>query len=214
MNSLIIDFHTHRQDAESALISVDPRQFAPQPGRWYSVGFHPWHGIDRLTSDDYALLEQCASHSQVLAIGETGIDRVQGAPLEVQAQALVRHLHIAHRMGKPVVIHSVRSSQDILSARRSAGLAGVALAIHGMRGNEHVARTLINAGCYLSFGTRFNPAALLATPLDRLLIETDDDTGCNINDVADGVASVLGISTDALMRITTDNAGRFLYQHS
>lgn len=194
----IVDFHTHRLDAAAALISVDPRRFDPQPGLCYSVGFHPWHGVELLTEDDYALLERCARHPQVLAIGETGMDRLRGPELEVQQQAFVRHLHLAQELGKPVVAHCVRTAQDLLAARRQAGLDDVALVIHGMRGNEHVARILLDAGCYLSFGIRYNLAALQATPIDRLLIETDDSP-VNIEDVAAAVSLSLGITLDALI---------------
>ena len=147
----IIDFHTHQLDASRALISVDPRQFYPQPGRWYSVGFHPWQGVESLTEEDYALLEQCLLHPQVLAVGETGMDNLKGAPLDVQAAAFVRHLRLAESAGKPVVVHSVRTTQQILAIRRREGLTSVPLVIHGMRGNEHVASTWIEADCYLSF---------------------------------------------------------------
>lgn len=194
----IIDFHTHHLDAESALISVDPRRFDPQPGRWYSVGFHPWHGVELLTDEDYALLEQCARHPQVLAIGETGTDRLRGPAPDVQQQAFVRHMRLAQALNKPVVAHCVRTAQDLLAARHREGLDDVTLVIHGMRGNESVARTLLDAGCYLSFGMRYNLAALQTTPLDRLLIETDDSS-VNIDDVAAAVSQSIGITADALV---------------
>ena len=194
----IIDFHTHHLDAESALISVDPRRFDPQPGRWYSVGFHPWHGVELLTDEDYALLEQCARHPQVLAIGETGTDRLRGPALDVQQQAFVRHMRLAQALNKPVVAHCVRTAQDLLAVRHREGLDYITLVIHGMRGNERVARTLLDAGCYLSFGMRYNLAALQATPLDRLLIETDDSS-VNIDDVAAAVSQSIGITADALV---------------
>ena len=170
----IIDCHTHHADATAALIAVDPRQFDPQPGLWYSVGYHPWHDVDKLTEADFKLLEQRARHPQVLAIGETGLDSLRGADLETQSSVFVRHLQVAHATSKPVVVHCVRTAQRIIDERRKAGLTAVPLAIHGMRANERIARTLLDAGCYLSFGIRFNPATLLATPPDRMLIETDE----------------------------------------
>lgn len=194
----IVDFHTHRLDATSALISVDPHRFDPQPGLCYSVGFHPWHGVEQLTEDDYALLEQCARHPQVLAIGETGMDRLRGPALDVQQQAFVRHLRLAQALGKPVVAHCVRTAQDLLTARHREGLDDVTLVIHGMRGNEHVARILLDAGCYLSYGIRYNLAALQATPIDCLFIETDDSP-VNIEDVAAAVSLSLGITADTLI---------------
>lgn len=207
----LLDCHTHRPDATAALISVDPRHFAPQPGLWYSVGFHPWDGVGTLTDDDFSLLERCARHPQVLAIGETGMDTLRGGDLNSQADVLVRHLQLAHSLGKPAVIHNVRCTQEILAARRRAGLTAVPLAIHGMRGNEHVTRTLLDAGCYLSFGARFNPDALRATPLDRLLIETDE-APVTIQEVADAVASALQLTREQVTTICATNLQRLL-QH-
>lgn len=205
----ILDIHTHRPDAVAALISTDPRSFDPQPGKWYSVGFHPWEDVDELTAADFGLLEQCARHPQVLAVGETGMDTLRGASLDIQASVFVRHLQLAHELGKPVVAHNVRATQHMLDARRKAGLSDVTLIIHGMRGNVHVARTLLDAGCYLSYGSRFNPVALLATPLDRLLIETDD-SDVAITDVASQVAQTLHLTIDEVTKAATTNAQHLL----
>ena len=205
----ILDIHTHRLDATHALISTDPRDFDPQPEKWYSVGFHPWHGIDALTDEDYRQLERCACHPQVLAIGETGIDTLRGADLPTQTQAFVRHLILAHELSKPVIVHNVRATQQILTARRDSRLDDVTLIIHGMRGNAHVASTLLTAGCYLSYGPRFNAEALLITPLDRLLIETDD-SDTPIATVAAQVASTLHLTAAQVKTIAADNAHRLL----
>jgi len=203
------DFHTHRLDATDALITVDPRRFLPQPGKCYSVGFHPWDTILELDKNDFQRLEQCAKHEQVLAIGETGLDSLRGACLDVQRQVFARHLSLAATVGKPVVVHCVRTAQEIVTLRRDMGLTSVAMAIHGMRANERVAQVLLNAGCYLSFGMRYNPHALLATPPERLLIETDDAPE-SIHEVAATVAQQLRMSTDELINLTRTNALRFL----
>ena len=205
----IIDFHTHQLNASDALISVSPQQFDPQPDKWYSVGFHPWQPLNELTERDFDLLAHCARHPQVLAIGETGMDRLCGNDLDIQAAVFIRHLLLASTVGKPVVVHSVRTSQDILTERRKAGLTDVILAIHGMRANANVARTLLDEGCYISIGPRFNPDTLLVTPLDRLLIETDD-TLVSIDEVATRVASVLHLSPEDIKKTAAGNARRLL----
>ena len=205
----ILDFHTHRTDATAALIAVDPRRFDPQPGKWYSVGLHPWDDVDTLTAGDFDLLRQCASHPQVLAIGETGMDRLRGAGIDVQRDVFLRHLQLARELGKPVVVHNVRATREILDARHRAGLDDVTLVIHGMRGNAHVARTLLDAGCYLSFGLRFNAEALQTTPPDRLLIETDD-SDVPITDVATQVAQTLTLTATQVMRQASANASMLL----
>ena len=208
----IIDIHTHRTDATAALISADPRHFDPQPGLWYSVGIHPWDTSADLTDDDFSLLESCAAHPQVLAIGETGMDRLQGGELTVQESVFIRHLQVAHDEGLPVIVHNVRCTQDILNARRKAGMEQVAMIIHGMRGNKHIARTLLEAGCYLSYGARFNPAALLSTPLDRLLIETDDTPSTTIDEVAALVAQALSLTPEEVICHVITNILRLFKQ--
>lgn len=206
----IIDFHTHRLNATDALISVNPSQFDPQPDQWYSVGFHPWYDVDALTDDDFLRLERCARHDQVLAIGETGMDALRGANLEIQARVFERHLGIAAVVNKPLVVHSVRTAQNILTVRHRFGQTAVPLAIHGMRANANVARTLLDAGCYLSYGPRFNPSALLSTPLDRLLIETDD-SGITIDEVAAVVADALHLTATQVKSLASTNAATFLH---
>lgn len=208
--TLPFDFHTHRLDATRALISVDPRRFIPEPGKWYSVGFHPWDTTEVLSKSDCELLEQCARHNQVLAIGETGMDNRRGADMEVQRQVFAQHLKLAAAMDKPVVVHSVKTAQEILAMRRSLGLTGVILAIHGMRANERIARLLLDEGCYLSFGARFNPRSLLETPLERLLIETDE-APIPIEDVAASVAIHLNLSADEIINRTSINAQQLLH---
>ena len=207
--NIILDIHTHRTDATDALIAIDPHQFDPKPGLWYSVGFHPWQELDKLLEEDFELLERCARHQQVLAIGETGMDRMRGADLEVQAAVFIRHLQLAHDLGKPVVTHCVRAAQDILAVRRKARLDDVTLIIHGMRSNENVARTLLDEGCYLSYGRHFNPDALCITPLDRLLIETDEDP-VTIIEVADLVAQALHLTIEQIIKEAAGNAQRLL----
>lgn len=204
---MISDFHTHDPAAREAIIAVDPGGFAPQPGLHYSVGIHPWH-CAQATDTDWHLLRQAATHPQVVAIGETGLDALRGGPLEAQCRCFQAHLALAQQLDKPVVIHSVRTMQQVLSVVRRMGI-GVPLAIHGMRGNERVARPLIEAGYYLSFGPRYNPATVLATPRHRLLIETDD-SDTPLAAVAAALAATLGLTADQLMDLARSNAAAFV----
>ncbi len=205
---MILDFHTHNRQATDALISVMPQDFDPQPGKRYSVGIHPWHS-QQVTSATLNALRAAASHPQVSAIGETGLDALQGAPLHIQQSLFQEHITLAEQLDKPLIIHMVRTSQQVLKAWRESQRS-VPWVIHGMRGNPRVAQPLIDAGFYLSFGPRFNPATVAATPLHQLLIETDDNAATTIQQVAQAIAQTRGIPTQHLIDTVVQNVARLL----
>ena len=204
---MIVDAHTHNLQATNALIAVEPNAFSPQPGKLYCVGIHPWH-TDTSTDEDLTRLREAARHPQVVAIGETGLDSLRGAPLDRQTEIFELHLLLAQELGKPVIIHSVRTSQQVVQCCRRLGIT-MPCAVHGMRGNERVAQPLLDAGFYLSFGSRFNPATVLATPHDRLLVETDD-TDMTITQVAAAISPILNLTVPDLLAIATQNLYTFL----
>ena len=192
---VITNFHSHDISAEQALISVNVDNFKPQEGKYYSVGLHPWH-IDDSWHEKVERLKEVAQHYQVVAIGETGLDSLKGASLDVQQQVMQVHIDIATVTGKPLIIHCVRTSQQVLKLWRDNPQAhNVAWVIHGFRGNENVARELLKAGFYLSYGNKHNAEALAATPLDRLLVETDDEPSSSIDQVLKAVAGIKQCST-------------------
>ena len=205
----VLDFHTHQLQAHDAVISVMPAQFQPQPRLLYSVGLHPWHTADADVAEQLQLLERAAQCPQVVAIGETGLDGLRGAPLKRQEELMRRHISLAEAVGKPLVVHMVRTSQQVVKLWRESAKK-VPWVIHGMRGNANVARPLIEAGFYLSFGRRFNPATVLATPPHQLLLETDDEPTLSIHTVAQQVAAVLQVSPEALEHQAAHNAAQLL----
>lgn len=203
---VITNFHSHDTTAERAIISVDVDEFKPQYGKVYSVGLHPWH-----IGDDWQQkierLKEVAHHYLVVAIGETGLDSLKGAPLDVQEQVMREVVNIAAATGKPLIIHCVRTSQQVLKLWHDNPQAhNVAWIIHGFRGNENVARELLDAGFYLSFGSKFNEQALVITPLDHLLVETDDDPASSIDQVLKAVAQAKQCSVWRLRRIVRRTA--------
>jgi len=197
---VITNFHSHDSSAEQALISVDVDDFKPQYGKVYSVGIHPWH-IGDDWQEKVKLLEQAAQHHLVVAIGETGMDSLKGPSLEIQEQVMQVHINIASAIGKPLIIHCVRTAQQIIILRRDNPHAhNVAWVIHGFRGNENVARELLNAGFFLSYGEQFNDKALSITPIDHLLVETDDSSSDSIDQVLKAVAKAKQCSKRSLRR--------------
>ncbi|MBO4870851.1 MAG: TatD family hydrolase [Muribaculaceae bacterium] len=205
----IIDIHTHHDTAQQALISTSPDIFSPKEGCYYSLGIHPWNTLEPFELS-FDRLHALARHRQVIAIGETGLDALRGAPLDVQLALFKQHLELACEVNKPLIVHCVKAWQPLIKAwRETVAHDQVKMAIHGFRGNINVAQTLINEGFYLSFGPKYNPETLLATPSNRLLLETDDST-TTIEDVVVTVAKSLGVTPSSLMVQATNNARTFL----
>lgn len=149
----LLDIHTHHL-AESTFSAIKNirflnEEFSPEPGRYYSIGIHPWD-VELEDEIDWGLFEELAMHPQVLAVGECGIDKlVHKELLPAQECIFLRQLGIAERLLKPVLIHNVKSTEIIsLMKGRSPGL--IPWILHGFRGKEPLALQLIRHGFYLS----------------------------------------------------------------
>ena len=170
----ILDIHTHHgAPRPNAVVSVRPEDFNPVEGQLYSTGIHPWDTTDDIAEERWQLLENVASHPQVVAIGECGIDLLKGGPLFRQMQVMRRHIDLSERLGKPLVIHCVHAHDIIIGLKRDLKPTQKWM-IHGFRGKPTVAGMLADAGMWISSGAQFNEASLKNIPLDRMLAETDE----------------------------------------
>ncbi len=89
-----------------------------------------------------------------------------------------RHLEIAEEAKLPVIIHSVRTTQELIHFNKAKPSA-VPLIIHGFRGGIQEAGDLVRQGFYLSLGEAvlFSDKlqqAVKALPLEKLFLETDE----------------------------------------
>lgn len=145
-----------------------------------AVGWHP-EEIARCTDKDIADLEIWAKDPKVVAIGEIGLDYYyeDGAPKEVQQKWFIEQLHLAKRVGLPVIIHDREAHGDTLELiqREAKGVQGV---MHCYSGSIDTAKEYIKLGWYFGFGgtTTFKNAkkakeVLEWVPEDRILFETD-----------------------------------------
>lgn len=172
---MIVDVHTHNTEARNAIINVEPGFKAYRPDALYSIGIHPWNTPDA-TPQLISRLEQEASNPQIVAIGETGLDRLKGGPLCKQTELFETHVTLSERLEKPLIIHCVRAWSEMLAVRKRLKPKQPWI-IHGFRGNVRLLQQLIDAGVYISFpfpipSTR--QAVCEMVPKERLLFETDD----------------------------------------
>ena len=145
-----------------------------------AIAVHPNHTADT-TEEDWQIIAEFARRDEVLAIGETGLDRYwDDAPIEVQIDMFHRHIELSQETDKPILIHCRDAWDDLLPILRQAGkLRGV---IHAFSGNVEQMFACVELGLYVSFAgsvtyrnAKFSPLweAARETPADRLLIETD-----------------------------------------
>jgi len=141
-------------------------------------GLHPYYADDH-SDQDLSQLQHWVDSPDCIAIGECGLDyRKDQADRQVQMKFFDAQLDIARNCNKPVVIHSVRATADVIvSIRNHPGLSGM---IHSYSGSYEQAMQLVGMGFFISLGgaitydhARKIRAAASNVPLDAILLETD-----------------------------------------
>src|ERR1043166_9586130 len=92
---------------------------------WAAVGFHPHEAKD---CDDaaFAEIERLAEDERVVTIGEAGLDyHYMHSPRETQVAVLERHIDLAKRLGKPIIIHNRESTDDCVEILLRRGGRGI-----------------------------------------------------------------------------------------
>lgn len=200
----LLDIHTHHlpENPAQAIFSCLPREFSPVPGGFYSVGLHPWH-LSADYTQEWNRLVEIAEHPQVLAIGEAGLDKIVKVDMDLQQEAFIRQMELSEQTGKPLVIHSVRTANELirLKKKRRPRMPWI---IHGFRGNENIARELVRHGFYLSFGANYREEALLAVPVERIFIETDESTA-DVRTLYEKAAQTLSLPYNQLLTSVQQN---------
>ncbi len=202
----ILDAHTHNLAASHAVINVTPRQLidgVAVDDAMLSVGIHPWD----TPATDLNLLDLATRDHRVVAIGETGLDTLRGAPLAVQETVFRHHIAIAEHCGKPLIIHCVHAIDRLLHIWRDTAPHRSEIIFHGMGRGARVARQLLDEGFWLSYGKRYNIEAMLMTPDERLLVESDE-CSAPINDVIADVATARGTNVERLTETIIANTSR------
>lgn len=151
------------------------------PSVWFTVGTHPNHAAKEpdVTLDE--ILAE-AKHPKCVAIGEAGLDYHYDYATPAQQQASFRlQIEAARITGLPLIIHARAADDDMIAILREEMAKGRFSAIlHCFSSGAELARVGVELGLYLSFSgilTFRNSQDIrdiaAATPLDRLLVETD-----------------------------------------
>jgi len=186
-----IDFHAHHPSLSGERViqdGIDTR------------GRHPWHLIDfPQREEDKSQSLTCSSSHSLLAVGESGLDKVCSTPYDLQLKVFREEVELSEKEQKPLFLHCVRAIDDVLRIRREVGALQPWI-WHGYRGNAQQLTQLLPYNFYFSFGICFNEDALMACPLDHLLLETDDDAQHPIAELYERVAQLRNIPLEGLIK--------------
>jgi len=165
-------------DAATSRWSVETAR--AHPDVYAAVAIHP-NEAPAAVAADLDVIERLAADPAVVAVGETGLDHYRtgsdGRP--AQEDAFRRHIDIAKRSGKALMIHDRDAHADVLRVLDAEG-APEHVVLHCFSGDADFARACVERGFVLSFAGTVTFAnaqplreAAAVTPLGQLLVETD-----------------------------------------
>lgn len=202
-----INIHDHGALTTEGVFIVDNimvhqgRSPSENRGIAFSVGAHPWN-IDLLNLESQmSIVRDFSLHPNVIAIGESGFDKIKGESMELQKEAFIMHSEISEERGKPLVIHCVKAFDEVLAAKREIK-PHMPWIMHGFRGSPELARQLTGKGIYLSAWVEWairpvSAETLRAIPREMLFLETDG-FDISIIPVYQVVAGHLGVEVPVL----------------
>jgi TatD DNase family protein len=188
-----------------------------------SVGVHPDQVED--ASPSVSDLVARAQHPKVVAIGETGLDYYrQNGDLEWQKARFRTHIRAARECGKPLIIHTRDAGEDTLRIMREEDAGEAGGVMHCFTETLELALAAIELNFCISFSgivTFKNALAIKEVAkrvsLEHMLIETDSpylapvphrgktNQPSWVRHVAEEIASLRGISLEAVAEATTAN---------
>jgi len=195
---------------------------------FFTAGVHP-HDAKDVNDEALRQVEQLAGRDRCVATGEIGLDyHYDFSPREAQRAAFAVQLHIAKRIGKPIVVHTREALDDTLAIVAEADLGEQTVIFHSFTEGADSVRRVLDVGAAVSFSgiATFKKAndirkAAKIVPDDRILIETDapylspepvrkmkTNEPANVQHVAACLADVRGLAADAFAEQTTANAVR------
>jgi TatD DNase family protein len=146
-----------------------------------TAGVHPHHATE-LTEENAASLKELATHQNIVAVGECGLDYFRDfSPRDVQRIAFERQLRLGAELNKPLFLHQRDAHEDFIAILRAQGSSPVRGVAHCFTAGLDEARAYLDLGLHIGItgwicderrGQHLKDVARYI-PADRLLIETD-----------------------------------------
>ena len=185
-----------------------------------ALGIHPESVLD-YKKEDIDFIEQHLNDEKIVAIGEIGLDYHYGKEnKEAQINLFEEQLKLAEKYNKPVIIHSRDATLDTIETIKKYKVRGV---IHSFSGSLETANIYLKLGFLLgvngviTFKNCNLKDVIKEIPVEKLVLETDSpyltpvpfrgerNDSSHINEIAEFVASLKGVSMEHLAHITNEN---------
>jgi TatD DNase family protein len=201
---MFTDSHTHHH--RSNTIQIVQANFGDSPTFYHSIGVHPWdsgeYEVNKIETILYTNLKPTT-----VAIGECGMDKLKGAPIQQQMTIFEQHVFFSEKEHYPLIIHCVKSWNELLSLRKKHTPKQPWI-FHGFS-KTNIVNEVVKSGIMVSIGTGIlnhskQQELINVIPLHQLLIETDDQN-IEIQNIYLRIAQLKKISLSELNEIVTNN---------
>jgi len=197
---------------------------AGEPRLSVTAGVHP-HDAAGWSAQAGDWLRATLGRPEVVAAGEMGLDyHYDHSPRDAQRAAFEAQLLLAREAGKPAVIHAREADDDVAALLRA--YPEVPAILHSFSSGPGLLRAGLDLRHYVSFSGMVTfknwrlDRAILDTPLDRILVETDGpylapvphrgrrNEPAYVRHVAERIAAVRGLPVEVLVAAVFANAAR------
>ncbi len=182
----------------------------------HAQGIHPWDLVPELSLDDLKAQFEVIKAKSMLAVGECGLDRRRKNIRSMEEQLVVFrwHIDLAQRLKIPLIVHCVHAESELLSILKISQFKETLL-LHDFVGNSKSLEQFKNYNVYYSFGARLfleNKRVLeffKQVPINKLFLETDDQTRYGIEEIYLKACNLLGINETRLKTSLEENLKSF-----
>ena len=196
-----------------------------------AIALHPEYADYDYQADLDKLESLFQQNPKLIAVGEMGLDYHEAPQtIDNQKQLFQKQLEIAHKLNKPVMIHTRDAEEDtirILKEAHQKGWLKNSGVVHCFTGSLNLAKAVLDLGLYISASgvITFKKADELRNvfeqiPLDRLLVETDapwlaptpyrgkQNQPLYVQKTLEKLAEIKQVSVEQMEKITDENFNR------
>lgn len=169
---LVVGYDKNSTEKLKKLISTYPQIYG-------AVGCHP-EDAEKFDEGYVKQIKEDLSVDRLNVLGEIGLDYHCTVEHKLQQDVFRAQLRLAHEMNVPVTIHNRDAFDDVYRILKDEDVGSIGGIMHSFNGDAAWAKKFLDLGMNLSYSgvSTFKNAAevreaFMATPLNRILVETD-----------------------------------------